>query len=530
MSRRLSQAGLDALPAAVARPRYDRAAVRTGIVHLGLGAFHRAHQAAYTEAVLAAGDARWGTVAASLRSADTRDALAPQDGLYTLDVRGEESTYAVLGGLRRVLVAPESPAALLDEMCRPEVAVVSLTVTEKAYCRDPATGQLDEAHPDIRHDLAHPHMPRSAPGFLAAGIARRRQAGLPPFTVLCCDNLPANGEAVHRVLVRFAGLLSPGLGGPDLDAYVRDEVACPNTMVDRIVPATTDEDRARVAAALGVEDAWPVVAEPFTQWVIEDRFPAGRPAWEMAGAQFVADVAPFEAMKLRLLNGAHSALAYLGQLAGHETVADAMDDPGLAAYVPGLMADAAATLTMPPGTDVAGYALSLQRRFRNPALRHRTGQIAMRRLAEAAPAPAGRGAGAADPGLAHRAPRAGGRGLDALRGRVGRAGSPPRRARPARRGACGHRARGRPGAGAVGLCLVGRRRGVRRRLVGRPARPRAGDGGADPALCARRQPGGDDGGVMARAAGRRPNSRPEIPGAAEPEIRLARRRVPTGFL
>lgn len=372
MARRLTGAALAGLPAAVARPRYDRAALRTGIVHLGLGAFHRAHQAAYTEAVLASGDARWGTLAASLRSPDTRDALAPQDGLYTLNVRGEESTYAVLGGLRRVLVAPESPAALLDEMCRPEVAVVSLTVTEKAYCRDPATGLLDEAHPDIRHDLAHPRAPRSAPGFLAAGIARRRDAGVTPFTVLCCDNLPANGEAVHGVLARFAELLAPELG-----AYVRDAVSCPSTMVDRIVPATTDEDRARVAAVLGVQDAWPVVAEPFSQWVIEDRFPAGRPAWEMAGAQFVADVAPFEAMKLRLLNGAHSALAYLGQLAGYETVADAMGDPDLAAFAAGLMADAAATLSMPPGTDVPGYARSLLERFRNPALRHRTGQIAM---------------------------------------------------------------------------------------------------------------------------------------------------------
>lgn len=372
MPGRLAGSALAALPEGVGRPRYDRAAVRTGIVHLGIGAFHRAHQAVYTDAVLASGDARWGIAAASLRSADTRDALAPQDGLYTVNVRGEESHFTVIGSVRGVLVAPENPAALLDELCRPEVAIVSLTVTEKAYCRDPATGLLDEAHPDVLHDLAHPHAPRSALGVLAAGIARRREAGSPPFTVLCCDNLPANGAAVHRVLARFAGLLSPGL-----DAYVREEVACPSTMVDRIVPATTTEDRARVAAALGVEDAWPVVAEPFSQWVIEDRFPAGRPAWEMAGVQFVADVAPFEAMKLRLLNGSHSALAYLGCLAGHETVAEAMGDPGLAAFLPGLMADAGATLLVPPGTDVAGYARALLQRFRNPALRHRTSQIAM---------------------------------------------------------------------------------------------------------------------------------------------------------
>lgn len=372
MPQRLTEAGLAALPDGIGRPRYDRAAVRSGIVHLGIGAFHRAHQAAYTDAVLGAGDARWGIAAASLRSPGTRDALAPQDGLYTLNVQGKASSFAVIGSVQRVLVAPEDPAALVDALCRPEVAIVSLTVTEKAYCRDPATGLLDEAHPAVAHDLANPRAPRSALGFLAAGIARRREAGLPPFTVLCCDNLPANGAATHRVLMRFAGLLSPGLGG-----YVQDQVACPDTMVDRIVPATTQADRARVAAALGLDDAWPVVAEPFTQWVIEDRFPAGRPAWEMAGAQFVRDVAPFEAMKLRLLNGSHSALAYLGCLAGCETVAEAMEDAGLAGFVEALMADAASTLTVPPGTDVAGYARSLLRRFRNPALHHRTWQIAM---------------------------------------------------------------------------------------------------------------------------------------------------------
>ncbi len=372
MLRRLTQAGLAALPAGVCRPRYDRAAVRTGIVHLGIGAFHRAHQAAYTDAVLAAGDARWGIVAASLRNAGTRDALAPQDGLYTLNTQGEESGFDVIGSVQRLLVAPENPAGLLDELCRPSVAIVSLTVTEKAYCRDPATGLLDEAHPDIVHDLANPHAPRSVLGFLAAAVAWRRAAGLSPFTVLCCDNLPANGATVRRVLTRYSELLSPGLGG-----YVQDRVACPDTMVDRIAPATTEADRARVAAALGMQDAWPVIAEPFSQWVIEDRFAAGRPAWDAAGAEFVSDVAPFEAMKLRLLNGSHSALAYTGYLAGYETVAEAMTDAGIAAFVQGLMADAAATLAVPPGTDVAGYARSLLARFRNPALRHRTWQIAM---------------------------------------------------------------------------------------------------------------------------------------------------------
>jgi fructuronate reductase len=278
----------------------------------------------------------------------------------------------VIGSVLRVLVAPENPRALLDALCAPATAIVSLTVTEKAYCRDPATGALDAKHPDIVHDLAHPDAPRSALGLLAAAIARRRAEGVAPFTVLCCDNLPANGHAVHRVLTEFARLRSPDFG-----AFVAGEIGCPDTMVDRIVPATTDDDRARVAAGLGMTDAWPVIAEPFTQWVIADRFSAGRPGWEAAGATMVQDVAPFEAMKLRLLNASHSALAYLGFLAGKETVADAMADPGLADFAARVMDDATPTLALPAGMDVAGYKRSLLERFRNPALRHRTWQIAM---------------------------------------------------------------------------------------------------------------------------------------------------------
>ncbi|MEJ1977505.1 MAG: mannitol dehydrogenase family protein [Acetobacteraceae bacterium] len=346
---RLSAATLRTLPESIARPAYDRSAVAAGIVHLGIGAFHRAHQAVYTESVLAAGDRRWGIVGASLRSPDTRDALAAQDGLYALNIRGESDQLAVIGSVQAVLVAPEDPAALLNRMCQPGVAIVSLTVTEKAYCQQAATGSLDAAHADIRHDLANPAAPRSALGFLAAAIARRRAAGLPPFTVLCCDNLPSNGHTVHRLLTEYATLVSP-----DLAAYVRSEIACPDTMVDRIVPATTAEDRTRIAAALGLTDAWPVVTEPFTQWVIEDRFPAGRPAWETAGATLVADVAPFEAMKLRLLNGSHSALAYLGYLAGYQTVAETMQDTGIAGFVRRLMEDATPTLSLPAGWDVAG--------------------------------------------------------------------------------------------------------------------------------------------------------------------------------
>ena len=350
---------------------YDPALVDIGIVHLGVGAFHRAHQADYTDAVLAKGDRRWAILGASLRASDTRDALKGQDWLYTLaqsDAQGER--FRVIGSLRGVLVAPENPQALIEAMCLPSVRIVTLTVTEKGYCHDPATGELNEQHPDILHDLGNADTPRSAPGFLVEAIRARKARGAPPFTVLCCDNLPANGRTVARVVTRLAALRSPELG-----AYVAENVAFPATMVDRIVPATTDADRARIAAATGLEDQWPVVTEAFTDWVIEDNFPQGRPDW---AARFVIDIAPFETMKLRLLNGAHSSMSYLGYLAGHETIADCMKDEALAHFVSHLMnGEVTSTLAVPPGTDVAAYKQALLARFRNPGLRHRTWQIAM---------------------------------------------------------------------------------------------------------------------------------------------------------
>ncbi len=351
--------------------RYDPALADIGIVHLGVGAFHRAHMADYTDAVLANGGARWAILGASLRAADTRDALQEQDFLYTLaesDEQGERCR--VIGALRGILVAPEDPQALIEAMCLPSVKIVSLTVTEKGYCHDPATGTLNEQHPDILHDLANPDSPRSAPGYLVEAIRARKARGLPPFTVLCCDNLPANGRTVARVVTRLAELRSPALGN-----YVAEHVAFPATMVDRIVPATTDADRARIAAATGLEDRWPVVTERFTDWVIEDRFPQGRPDW---AARFVTDIAPFETMKLRLLNGAHSSMSYLGYLAGHETIAGCMADAALAYFVSHLMnAEVTSTLDVPPDTDVTAYKQALLARFRNPGLRHRTWQIAM---------------------------------------------------------------------------------------------------------------------------------------------------------
>ena len=371
---RLAAATLDQLPRSVMRPTYDRSSLATGIVHLGIGAFHRAHQAVMTDTVLAHGDRRWGILGASLRSPETRDALAPQDGLYTVAVRDEQGErLQVVGSVGALVVAPEDPHALLSALASPNVRIVSLTVTEKGYCHAPATGALDERHPDIVHDLAHPEASRSAPGLIVEALRCRRAAGVPAFTALCCDNLPHNGATLKRVLVRFASLRDPDLG-----RFVEGELRCPSTMVDRIVPATTDADRESIAATLGLEDAWPVLTEPFSQWVIEDDFAAGRPDWDLAGATFVADVAPFELAKLRLLNGSHSTLAYLGYLAGHETVAETMAAPGFAALVRDLMLDEAApTLPVVPGLDLDRYAASLLARFRNPALRHRTWQIAM---------------------------------------------------------------------------------------------------------------------------------------------------------
>jgi fructuronate reductase len=370
---RLSNASLDQLPAQIRRPAYDRSGVTPGIVHLGIGAFHRAHQAVVIDDLLASGATDWGIIGASLRSPETRDALAPQDCLYTLAVRsGAGTDHRIIGSVLACEVANEKPAPLIARLTDPATRIVSLTVTEKGYCHTPQTGDLDEHHPDIVHDLQNPGTPRSAIGFLVAALARRRIAGIAPFTVLSCDNLSANGQTVGRIVMQFAALRSRNLA-----KWIEAEVAFPSTMVDRIVPETTDLDRSEISSALGMTDAWPVVTEPFTQWIVEDRFPAGRPDFAAAGVQMVSDVTPFEHMKLRLLNASHSALAYLGYLAGHETIASTMTDVRFAAFARQVMRDAAPTLAMPEGTDTTAYGTSLLQRFSNPALHHRTWQIAM---------------------------------------------------------------------------------------------------------------------------------------------------------
>jgi fructuronate reductase len=364
---------LDRLPGTVLRPGYNPADHGVGIVHIGLGAFHRAHQAAMTDAALALHGGDWRIAGVSLRSPTVRDQLEPQDGLYTLAVRdGAAETLRVMGSIAGVLVAPKDPGAVIAAIAAPSTHVVSLTITEKGYCHDPATGALREDHPDIAHDLSRPARPKSAIGFLAAGLAARQAAGGGPLTIISCDNLPGNGQLLAGVVRRFVELARPQLAD-----WVAASVGFPSTMVDRIVPATTDDDRCDLARQLGCEDAGLVKTEPFSQWVIEDHFAGPRPAWERVGAQMVDDVRPFELAKLRMLNGSHSTLAYLGLLRGHEFVDQAIADPVIAAVVDDLMAEAASTLPRVSGLDPAAYAAALKERFANASLQHRLAQIAI---------------------------------------------------------------------------------------------------------------------------------------------------------
>jgi fructuronate reductase len=369
---RLTAAALAQPSRKFAVPAYDRSKVTPGIVHLGIGAFHRAHMAVYVDDLLA-NSPDWGIVGASLRRPDTREALAPQDFLYTLAVREAAGTACrVIGSIIDVMDANTQRAELIALMADPKIRIISLTVTEKGYCHDPATGELDETHPDIVHDLVHHDEPASAPGLIVAALERRRQAGVPAFTVMSCDNLPSNGRTCGRIVTRFAELRSR-----ELAAWVRHQAAFPSTMVDRIVPATTDADRDLAREATGFEDAWPIMTEPFTQWVIEDRFANGRPPFETVGAQLVEDVEDYELMKLRMLNGSHSTMAYLGYLAKHQYVADAVGDPAIRQLIYGLMTEEVMPTLPMPRADLERYRDDLLARFANPALKHRTWQIAM---------------------------------------------------------------------------------------------------------------------------------------------------------
>ena len=361
------------LPAGVAVPGYEPEAHGGGIVHLGLGAFHRAHQAVYTDAALAAEGGDWRIAGASLRSRKPADELVPQDGRYTLIERQADGAHArVIGSLAAALHAGSDAAALGAALTDPATKLVSLTVTEKGYGIDRRTGGADRADPVVAADLARPEAPEGVLGRLVAALAARRAAGVAPFTVLSCDNLPHNGAAVRGAVIDFATELDPALG-----AFIAANVAFPSTMVDRITPARTDDTLADARRLTGHVDLAAIETEPFSQWIVEDVFPGGRPAWDAGGAVFVSDVAPYEAMKLTMLNGSHSLMAYCGVVAGYPFVRDAMADPAMRRLVERHLAAAAGTLEPVPGVDLARYAQDLLDRFANRHIAHRTAQIAM---------------------------------------------------------------------------------------------------------------------------------------------------------
>ena len=361
------------LPAAVATPAYDRSTLKPGILHIGFGAFHRAHQAVYTDFALAQEFGDWGIIAASLRSIEPISDLRAQDHLFSVTARSAGGDdFRVVGSVIGGLAAMQDRSMLLDLLADPAIRIVSLTVTEKAYGLDPATGGLDRRHPAVAADLADPASPTGVIGFLVEGLGRRHAKGFAPFTVLCCDNLPTNGRIVRRLVLEAAAARDPTLA-----AWIGEHGAFPSTMVDRIVPAATEETRRRAAALLGAEDRLALDTEPFLQWVIEDHFVSGRPAWDAAGALFVKDVEPYEKMKLRLLNGAHSMIAYLGQLSDLEYVRDVMAVPEHDARAQRYMRAASQTLDPVPGIDLVSYQAQLIERFANPTIAHRTRQIAM---------------------------------------------------------------------------------------------------------------------------------------------------------
>jgi len=356
------------------KPAYNPANHGIGILHLGIGAFHRAHQAVYTDTVLAKCGGDWRSIGISLRHEDVRNQLSPQDGLYTLAIKnGRNTDYRIIGSIADIIHAPSNPASVLTILASEKIKIVTLSVTEKGYCHDPATNMLNREHPDIQHDMINPEAPRSAIGFLYYGLKARFQTHQKPLTIISCDNLPSNGKLLEALLQQFAEEKDP-----DLLDWIKYNIAFPCTMVDRIVPATTDEDRAAFTAATGLIDKGLVKSEAFTQWVIEDKFAAIRPEWEIAGAEFVPDVTPCEEAKLRLLNGSHSALAYLGFLGGYTFVHEAMDNPDFEAFVDYLMKkEAAVSLKTSTRSRLVPYADNLKTRYKNTALQHQTYQIAM---------------------------------------------------------------------------------------------------------------------------------------------------------
>ncbi|AJQ96045.1 mannitol dehydrogenase family protein [Gynuella sunshinyii] len=359
----------------VKTPGYDRNRLTTKIVHFGFGAFHRAHQALYTDDVANLSGSDWGICEVSLMgNGELIKSLRAQDHLYSVLEKGTHGSDAKIVGVvtESIHVLSDGMDALLAKLAEPQIAIASMTITEKGYCVD-ASGKLDTANPMIAQDLKTPSAPQSAIAVIVEALRLRKAAQLPPFTVLSCDNMQENGKTARQAILQFANLIDPELGN-----WISTHVSFPCTMVDRIVPAATADTLDEIAEVIGASDPCGIACEPFRQWVIEDNFVAGRPDWNLAGAEFVDDVVPYEEMKLRMLNGAHSFLAYLGHLAGYEHISDTMADPHFKQTALKLMLETQApSLTMPAGTDLNQYANSLIERFSNPSLKHRTWQIAM---------------------------------------------------------------------------------------------------------------------------------------------------------
>lgn len=361
------------LPANVSQPTYNRKLLKPGIVHIGLGAFHRAHQAVFTQKAIEKTFGAWGIVAVNLRSADPVNALQDQDGLYSVITRSAEGDKAdIIGVTVDWILAADRGGDVLAYLSSPDTRIVTLTVSEKAYGLDPVTGGLDLQHPAVSADIANPQAPTGVVGFLVEGLLRRRERGLLPFTVLCCDNLPSNGHVVRRLVLEMAEKRDP-----ELARWIDDNGKFPCSMVDRIVPAATQETRNRTSALLGVEDRLAIETEPFMQWIIEDDFVSGRPRWEAGGAVFATHVEPYEKMKLRLLNGSHTLIAHLGILHDLEFVRDVMVVPEFVQKVERHMESVVGTLDPVPGIDLPLYRKQLLERFANPTIAHRTAQIAL---------------------------------------------------------------------------------------------------------------------------------------------------------
>lgn len=367
---RLSQSNLPQLSEKVSCPTYDRSKVTAGIVHIGVGGFHRAHQAYYLNHLMEQGQAfQWGICGVGLREGDRKIAeiLKKQDYLYSLIQKHPDGHIetSVIGSMIDYLLGPDDPQAVINKMAAPEIKIVSLTITEGGYNIDSATGEFDDKNEDILHDLHHPQQPKTVFGYLSSALKKRFQQGIPAFTIQSCDNIQHNGDVTRKMLLAFVDQQDP-----ELARWIRQEVTFPNAMVDRITPVTSPQDITYLQEKLGIQDEWPVTCEPFTQWVIEDQFSDGRPTWEAVGAQFVQDVTPYEQMKIRLLNAGHSVLGILGSIYGHQTIDECVGDPIFATYLRAFMEREVVPILDPvEGIDLPTYIDSLFDRFSNPAIK-----------------------------------------------------------------------------------------------------------------------------------------------------------------